>query len=70
MLYRFDLFKYSMNVGIEILLVTVVAGLVSLSFSELAIGDWWIPELSWKKVGVLFLVLALVFNAIYFLVIK
>lgn len=54
----------------ESFLITIIAAVISLSFSKLAIGEWWYPELSWKIVGIFFVVLALVFNFLYFLVIK
>jgi len=55
---------------IEVLLITVIAGIFSLSFSKLAIGDWWYPEFSWKIVGIIFAVLAAGLNFLYFLVLK
>ncbi|MFH1089681.1 MAG: hypothetical protein V1716_04640 [Candidatus Uhrbacteria bacterium] len=58
---------------IEVLLITVIAGVFSLSFSnsaKLAIGDWWYPEFSWKIVGIIFAVLAVGLNLFYFLVLE
>ena len=59
-----------MNLFIEFLLITVIAGVASLSFSKLSIGEWWYPELSWKVVRVLFVVLTAVFNVAYFVFVK
>jgi len=55
---------------IEVLLITVIAGVISLSFSKLAIGDWWYPEFSWKIVGIIFVVLTTVLNFLYFLFLR
>lgn len=59
-----------MDIAIEIFLVTVVAGLAALSFSKAPINGGWLPEFSWKIVGILFGVLSIVFNIIYFFLIK
>lgn len=58
-----------MNPLIEFFLVLVVAGLAALTFSPIN-TEWVFLELSWKKTGVLFFVLAVIFEVIYFVVIK
>ncbi|HBR80294.1 TPA: hypothetical protein DEA21_01425 [Candidatus Uhrbacteria bacterium] len=59
-----------MPLFIEFLLITVIAGVFSLSFSKLPIGEWWYPEFSWKAVGILFVVLTTIFNVAYFVFVK
>lgn len=59
-----------MAVAIEIFLLTVIAGVFALSFSKLAIGDWWYPELSWKVVGVVFVIFTIGLNFLYFVIVK
>lgn len=59
-----------MNIVIEIFLITVVAGLSALSFSKIPINGGWFPEFSWKIVGIIFGVLSIVFNIIYFFLIR
>ena len=55
---------------IEFFLVFICAALAALSFSKIPLGDWWYPQLSWKQVGILFGILLIVFEAVYFLVIR
>lgn len=59
-----------MDTAIEIFLVTVVAGLTALSFSEIPIHGGWFPQFSWKIVGIIFGVLSIVLNIVYFFLIR
>lgn len=58
-----------MNPLIEFFLVLVIAGLVTLPASPIGL-EFIFLELSWKKTGILFFVLAAIFEVLYFVVVK
>lgn len=59
-----------MQTGIEIILVAVLVALLVGSISPLALGDWWMPSLSWKKTGIIYVVLLIVAETGYFIFLK
>ena len=58
-----------MEIFIESLLIAVIALVVVLGYTKASM-EWWTPDVSWKVVGILFVIVTIVLEIAYWIFIK